>query len=164
MTRLTWVTRQTRQIFPPDRLREGWSENCQTCEIDNLQFRVSQTDYHQGKRCYRIWKSFKSKWATCEQLSKNRPEAKNRNLCTLYISLSMHLYWSCCFSTMSKWYCSVLNNKLREGFRKKQKKVWSFAKPEGRGVWLLEPFPKQGNLPWLCNIANSTWSSPTETC
>ena len=38
MTRLTWVTRQTRQIFPPDRIREGWCENCQTCKIANLQF------------------------------------------------------------------------------------------------------------------------------
>ena len=41
--RLTGVTRLTREIFPPDRIREGWCKNCQTCEIANLQFRsVSQ--------------------------------------------------------------------------------------------------------------------------
>ena len=44
MIRLTWVTRQTRQIFPSDRIREGWCKNCQTCKIANLQFRwVSQS-------------------------------------------------------------------------------------------------------------------------
>ena len=36
LTRLTGVTRLTRQIFPPDRIRDGWCENCQTCEIANL--------------------------------------------------------------------------------------------------------------------------------
>ena len=43
VTRPSRVTRLIRQIFPPDRIREGWCENCQTCEIANLQFRsVSQ--------------------------------------------------------------------------------------------------------------------------
>ena len=42
-TRQIRQTRLTRQIFPPDRIREGWCDNCQTCKIANLQFqRVSQ--------------------------------------------------------------------------------------------------------------------------
>ena len=41
--RQTWQTRLTRQIFPPDRIWEGWCENCQTIKIANVQFRsVSQ--------------------------------------------------------------------------------------------------------------------------
>ena len=66
LTRLTWLTRQ---IFPPDRIREGWCENCQTCKIANLQFRsVSQsvsesvTYDHQCKRCWRTWKSTRRLW------------------------------------------------------------------------------------------------------
>ena len=33
------MTRLTRQIFPPNRIREGWCENCRTIKIANLQFR-----------------------------------------------------------------------------------------------------------------------------
>ena len=33
---VTSPSRLIRQIFPPDRIREGWCENCQTCEIANL--------------------------------------------------------------------------------------------------------------------------------
>ena len=33
---------QTRQIFPPDRIREGWCENCQTCKIASFDESVSQ--------------------------------------------------------------------------------------------------------------------------
>ena len=61
LNRLNRLTRRTRQTFPPDRIRERWCKNCQTCEIDNLQFRsvsesVSQSACydHQCKRCQRI--------------------------------------------------------------------------------------------------------------
>ena len=32
------ATRLTSQVFPPDRIREGWCEICQTYKIANLQF------------------------------------------------------------------------------------------------------------------------------
>ena len=35
---LTRPSKVTRQIFPPDRIREGWCKSCKTCEIANLQF------------------------------------------------------------------------------------------------------------------------------
>ena len=57
--KLRKMTRQTRQIFPPNRIRDGWCENCQTCKIANLQFRWARhwrIDDHQCKRCWRIWK------------------------------------------------------------------------------------------------------------